>query len=48
MIHNGRIEQIKTEKIIGDEFWSFVQKNRNTALPIPRFADALLGDRWHI
>jgi transposase-like protein len=31
MLHNGRIEQIKTEKIIGDEFWSFVQKNKNTA-----------------
>lgn len=31
MLHNGRIEQLKTEKIIGDEFWSVVQKNQNTA-----------------
>ena len=26
MVHNDRVEQIETEKIVGDEFWSFVQK----------------------
>jgi transposase-like protein len=31
MVHNHRVGQIETEKIVGDEFWSFVQKNRNTA-----------------
>lgn len=30
MIHNGQVQQIETEQIAGDEFWSFVQKNKNT------------------
>ncbi len=31
MVHNDRVQQIETEQIAGDEFWSFVQKNKNTA-----------------
>ncbi len=26
IVHNDRVEQVETEKIVGDEFWSFVQK----------------------
>ncbi len=31
MVHNERVQQIETEEIAGDEFWSFVQKNKKTA-----------------
>ncbi len=30
MVHNEEVKQIETEKLAGDEFWSFVQKNKNT------------------
>jgi transposase-like protein len=30
MVHNEEVKQIKTEQLAGDEFWSFVQKNKNT------------------
>ena len=30
MVHNEQVQQIETEPIAGDEFWSFVQKNKNT------------------
>ena len=29
MVHNHRVSNIETEKIASDEFWSFVQKNKN-------------------
>ena len=29
MVHNHRVSKIETEKIASDEFWSFVQKNKN-------------------
>jgi len=28
MIHNLEVKQIKTQKVIADEMWSFVEKNR--------------------
>ena len=31
MVHNAKVEQVKTEEIIGDEMWSFVFKNKKTA-----------------
>ncbi len=31
MVHNEEVQQIKTEQLAGDEFWSFVQKNKNAA-----------------
>jgi hypothetical protein len=34
MVHNEEVQQIKTEQVAGDEFWSFVQKNKNTANPM--------------
>jgi transposase-like protein len=33
MVHNEEVQQIKTEQLAGDEFWSFVQKNKNAANP---------------
>lgn len=30
MVHNQEVKQIETEELAGDEFWSFVQKNKNT------------------
>jgi len=30
MIHNAHVQHIETTQITGDEFWSFVQKNKNT------------------
>ena len=30
MVHNKEVKQIETEQLAGDEFWSFVQKNKNT------------------
>lgn len=30
MVHNEEVKQIKIEQLAGDEFWSFVQKNKNT------------------
>lgn len=29
MVHNALVQQVNTEQISGDEFWSFVQKNKN-------------------
>ena len=29
MVHNSHVQQIETKQIAGDEFWSFVQKNKN-------------------
>ena len=29
MMYNGHVENIKTSQINSDEFWSFVQKNKN-------------------
>jgi hypothetical protein len=34
MVHNEGVQQIKTEQLAGDEFWSFVQKNKNAANPM--------------
>ena len=31
IVHNDRVKQVETEQIAGDEFWSFVQKNKKTA-----------------
>ena len=31
IVHNDRVKQVETEKIMGDEFWSFVEKNPKTA-----------------
>ena len=31
MMHNQEVQKIDTEEIIGDEMWSFVEKNRKTA-----------------
>jgi len=30
MVHNADVQHIETLQITGDEFWSFVQKNKNT------------------
>jgi hypothetical protein len=30
MIHNAKVQQVKTIAITTDEFWSFIQKNKNT------------------
>ena len=30
MVHNSRVQQLEIKQIAGDEFWSFVQKNKNT------------------
>ena len=30
MIHNAFVQQVKTIAITADEFWSFIQKNKNT------------------
>ncbi len=30
MVHNQEVKQIETKEIAGDEFWSFVQKNKKT------------------
>jgi len=30
MVHNEEVKPIETEQLAGDEFWSFVQKNKNT------------------
>jgi transposase-like protein len=32
MIHNQKVKQIETPKVIADEMWSFVEKNRKAAL----------------
>jgi transposase-like protein len=34
MIHNARVQDIETSQISGDEFWSFVQKNKNAVNPM--------------
>ena len=31
IVHNDRVKQVETEKIVGDEFWSLVEKNQRTA-----------------
>lgn len=31
MVHNAKLEKVKPDEIIGDEMWSFVQKNKKTA-----------------
>jgi transposase-like protein len=31
MLHNSAVNNVQTEEVSGDEMWSFVQKNRNTA-----------------
>ena len=31
MIHNAHLQNINTSQISSDEFWSFVQKNENSA-----------------
>jgi lambda repressor-like predicted transcriptional regulator len=31
MIHNHELNAVETESIGADEFWSFVEKSRNTA-----------------
>ena len=31
MVHNEQVQQVETEEIASDEFWSFVEKNRKTA-----------------
>ena len=36
MVHNDRVQQIETEQIAGDEFWSFVQKAHRPAPRLPR------------
>ena len=28
-VHNGEIQQVEVDKLISNEMWSFVQKNRN-------------------
>ena len=33
MLHNAEVNQVKTNQIIADEMWSFVQKNRKTVNP---------------
>jgi len=33
LIHNQPLQAVDTEKIVADELWSFVQKNKNTASP---------------
>ena len=30
MVHNEQVQQVETEEIASDEFWSFVQKNIKT------------------
>ena len=30
IVHNEQVQQVETEEIASDEFWSFVQKNRKT------------------
>ena len=30
MVHNQEVKQIETDQLAGDEFWSFVQKNKKT------------------
>lgn len=29
LVHNAHVQQLKTDQLSGDEFWSFVQKNKN-------------------
>jgi hypothetical protein len=31
LIHNAQVESIGTTSLSGDEFWSYVQKNRRNA-----------------
>ena len=31
MIHNAHFQNINTSQVSSDEFWSFVQKNKNSA-----------------
>jgi hypothetical protein len=31
MIHNQKVKQIETPKVIADEMWSFVEKNTKAA-----------------
>lgn len=31
LVHNDQVEAVETEEVSGDEMWSFVQKNRNSA-----------------
>ena len=30
MVHNEQVQQVEIEEIASDEFWSFVQKNKNS------------------
>lgn len=34
LIHNQAVQSVKTQEIVADEMWSFVQKNENTACPM--------------
>ena len=40
MIHNAKVQQVKTITIMADELWSFIQKNKNTV--------CLGNSRWAI
>ena len=33
LVHNQAVQSVKTQEIVADEMWSFVQKNKNTACP---------------
>lgn len=33
LVHNDKVEQVKTKEVSADEMWSFVQKNRNNVSP---------------
>ena len=33
LVHNKAVQSVKTQEIVADEMWSFVQKNKNTACP---------------
>ena len=32
IVHNEEVQEVKTDAIAGDEFWSFVKKNRKTVM----------------
>ncbi len=42
LVHNQRVESVKTGAVIADEFWSFIYKKQKRCLP----EELTLGDCW--
>ncbi len=45
MIHNAHVQDIETSQISSDEFWSFVQKNKNTVRQM-KWHKGIVGLTW--